>query len=393
MNTGLLTAFGGGLLVVSDILYFALCIIGKKNMQEATTEHRFISRPDLIDFIRKALHSAGHIVLGGQSGMGKSQLLHEFVSDSYTGKSSTVLHIDLTDVVHESDLLIAIAGECIRHVDTSQVKVMKEFANAFTYLRPVVRYDGFSQAPKVDFSIDDDVRYEVALDQLFGYAGRMPNLKLVTIEHLERIHDDGIRSAFKEALLRNVKCKTILTVDDGIQRDRLRMGEIWPFDKQTPCVRVDAPEEHLLLQEIQKQMNGARKKIDQAASERLIEWSRGEVDALSQAIGKLIESPRKQIDEWTVEAELQQILQERAPFFRTYRDLLTRNQWMLLRGIARERGAIKVMGSAFVRKYALGTPSSVQTALAALQEKDLVYEAGGRWWLYDTLLSRWLEQH
>lgn len=362
-------------------------------MQEATTEHRFISRPDLIDFIRKALHSAGHIVLSGQSGMGKSQLLHEFVSDSYTGKSSTVLHIDLTDVVHESDLLIAIAGECIRHVDTSQVKVMKEFANAFTYLRPVVRYDGFSQAPTVDFSIDDDVRYEVALDQLFGYAGRMPNLKLVTIEHLERIHDDGIRSAFKEALLRNVKCKTILTVDDGIQRDRLRMGEIWPFDKQTPCVRVDAPEEHLLLQEIQKQLNGARKKIDQAASERLIEWSRGEVDALSQAIGKLIESPRKQIDEWTVEAELQQILQERAPFFRTYRDLLTRNQWMLLRGIARERGAIKVMGSAFVRKYALGTPSSVQTALAALQEKDLVYEAGGRWWLYDTLLSRWLEQH
>jgi hypothetical protein len=362
-------------------------------MQETTTAHGLIPRPDLVDSIRKGLQTAGQIVLSGQRGMGKTHLLREFVSEAYTGKAITVLHIDLTDVVHESDLLIAIAGECIKHVDTGQVKVMKEFANAFTYLRPVVRYDGFSQAPTVDFSIDDDVRYEVALDQLFGYAGRLPNLKLLTVEHLERIYDDGIRSAFKEALLRNIKCKIILAINDGSQRDRLLKEKSWPFDMQTSCIRIEEPDEHMLLKEIQRQMSGARKKIDQAASERLVEWSRAEVDALGQGLCRIIECPRKQIDEWTLETELKQILQERAPFFRTYRDLLTRNQWLLLRGIARERGAVKVMGSAFVRKYALGTPSSVQTALAALQEKDLVYETGGRWWLYDTLLSRWLEQH
>jgi GAF domain-containing protein len=108
-------------------------------------------------------------------------------------------------------------------------------------------------------------------------------------------------------------------------------------------------------------------------------------------VERLCDLPQKQVDEWALEKVLQQVLQERAPFFRAYRDLLTRNQWLLLRGIARERGAVKVMGAGFVRKYGLGTPSSVQTALAALQEKDLVYEAEGRWWLYDVLLSRWLE--
>ncbi|MFM9008695.1 MAG: hypothetical protein ACKORE_08940 [Bacteroidota bacterium] len=347
----------------------------------------------MVDSIRRGLQTFGQIVLSGPRGMGKSLLLREFVSEVYSAKSGTVLHIDLTDVVHESDLLIAIAGECIKHVDTGQVKVMKEFANAFTYLRPVVRYDGFSQAPTVDFSIDDDVRYEVALDQLFGYAARLPNLKLVMVEHLERIVDEDIRSALRESLLRNVKCKIIFAINDGIQSDRLRSGESWPFDKQTLCIRVDSQEEDALIQEIQQQMNTAKKKMDQAASERLMEWSRGEVDALSQGLVRILEGPRKHIDEWTLETELQQILQERAPFFRTYRDLLTRNQWLLLRGIARERGAVTVMGSSFVRKYALGTPSSVQTALAALQEKDLVYENGGRWWLYDTLLSRWLEKH
>jgi hypothetical protein len=50
-----------------------------------------------------------------------------------------------------------------------------------------------------------------------------------------------------------------------------------------------------------------------------------------------------------------------------------------------------VMGAEFVRRYDLGTPSSVQTALLALQEKELVYEEDGRWWLQDVFLSRWLE--
>ena len=84
-------------------------------------------------------------------------------------------------------------------------------------------------------------------------------------------------------------------------------------------------------------------------------------------------------------------LQSQRDIFHTYRRLMTSNQWLLLRGIARERGAKLVMGGEFVRKYGLGSPSSVQTALDALYDKELIYEEDGRLFSEDVALSRWLE--
>ena len=350
-----------------------------------------INRPLLLDSVRKALQSSQFVLLSGKRGMGKTVLVKQFTEELFGSKSLPVLFLDLTDVMVEVDLVRELARACTSHLDTGQVKVMKDFASAFTYLRPVVRYDGFSSNPTVEFSLDEDIRYDITIDQLFGYASRVVNPKLLVIEHIERIVEPALRDAFRDSIQKNMRCKVMLTTSDGQLSATMSANGTWPFDSQTQQVRVDPIEEQQFANDLQEVMSRHRKKLESAAAERLIEWSRGEMGSALLVIERLCDLPQKQVDEWALEKVIQLVLQERAPFFRAYRDLLTRNQWLLLRGIARERGAVKVMGAGFVRKYGLGTPSSVQTALAALQEKDLVYEEEGRWWLYDVLLSRWLE--
>ena len=85
-------------------------------------------------------------------------------------------------------------------------------------------------------------------------------------------------------------------------------------------------------------------------------------------------------------------MQENKSVYFNYRKLLTSNQWNLLNGIAKEKGAKKVMSGEFIKRYNLGTPSSVQTSLLAMQEKEMVFEEEGRWYVYDVFLSRWLEE-
>ncbi|MBK7964414.1 MAG: hypothetical protein IPK10_03285 [Bacteroidetes bacterium] len=77
----------------------------------------------------------------------------------------------------------------------------------------------------------------------------------------------------------------------------------------------------------------------------------------------------KNPDEWYVERLFQEILQENKAVYYNYRKLLTTNQWNLLNGIAKEKGAKKVMSGEFIKLYDLGSASSIQTALLALQEK------------------------
>jgi hypothetical protein len=92
-----------------------------------------------------------------------------------------------------------------------------------------------------------------------------------------------------------------------------------------------------------------------------------------------------------VERMMAEILKENEAVYYAYRNLLTVNQWELLKGIAKDKGARQVLSADFIRKNNLGSTSSVQTALAALFEKELIYVEEGRFYVYDVFLSRWLE--
>ena len=65
----------------------------------------------------------------------------------------------------------------------------------------------------------------------------------------------------------------------------------------------------------------------------------------------------------------------------------------LLKAIAKEGSVIQPTSKDFMLNYGLGTASSIQTALQALMDKELVFEEQGKYALNDIFLSRWLERY
>ena len=65
-----------------------------------------------------------------------------------------------------------------------------------------------------------------------------------------------------------------------------------------------------------------------------------------------------------------EILLEREGMFYNYRNLLTEFQFILLKSIAKEKRINQPYVKEFLRKYNLGTPSTVATALKALLKKN-----------------------
>jgi hypothetical protein len=73
---------------------------------------------------------------------------------------------------------------------------------------------------------------------------------------------------------------------------------------------------------------------------------------------------------------------------------LTMNQQRVLLGLAQESGDVQPFSSEFVRRYQLGSPSSVQRAVEALMEKDLIDRDNGSFVVLDRFFQRWvLRQH
>lgn len=79
----------------------------------------------------------------------------------------------------------------------------------------------------------------------------------------------------------------------------------------------------------------------------------------------------------------------------TYEDLmyqLPEKQNIVLRAISREGKATQIASGAFVKKHALVSVSSVNSAVRALMDKDLVSQDKGCYQVYDKFLSLWLNR-
>ncbi len=71
---------------------------------------------------------------------------------------------------------------------------------------------------------------------------------------------------------------------------------------------------------------------------------------------------------------------------------LTINQKALLLAMARSGKDLQPTSSDFIKKNKLSAASTVQRSLAALQEKDIVTNVNGKYFIYDFFLNEWIKK-
>ena len=79
----------------------------------------------------------------------------------------------------------------------------------------------------------------------------------------------------------------------------------------------------------------------------------------------------------------------------TYQDLLARlsaKQKALLIALAHAGKDVQPTSGKFIKKYHLSSASAVQRSLSALQEKDIITNSSGKYYIYDYFLYYWLSR-
>ena len=79
----------------------------------------------------------------------------------------------------------------------------------------------------------------------------------------------------------------------------------------------------------------------------------------------------------------------------TYQDLMARlsaKQKVLLIALAHSGRDAQPTSGAFIKKYHLTSASAVQRSLSALQDKDIITNSNGQYYIYDYFLFFWLNK-
>lgn len=354
----------------------------------------FCNRKMETEKINDAVKNGRNITLTALRRMGKTGLIQHVFHHFQNKKGVRTFYIDLYPTTSQYDLVRLLAKHTLGKLDSNPVKLIRELGNFFTHLRPVIQYDAVTGAPAIEFTLDTQYQPEHSLDQVFAYLERQSGQIIIAFDEFQQIAEYKEKNT--EALLRTFtqRSKNIRFIFSGSHTSILQAmfrSHSRPFYQSTDMMHLEPIEHEEYKDFIIEKFAEGKRKLNPELADHILDWTRHHTYYVQLLCNRLYSKNAKQPDEWFLERVMHELLKENQPVYYSYRKLLTENQWSLIKGIAKENGAKHVMSGDFIRKHDLGSASSIQTALAAILDKEMVYEEEGRYFVYDVLLSRWLE--
>jgi len=263
----------------------------------------------------------------------------------------------------------------------------------FSGLRPTITYDSLTGEPKINFEIGSLQDAKVSLKQIIDYLEKQNKNIVIAIDEFQQILKYPEKNV--EALLRKhiQKTKNISFIFAGSQKHMLISmfrDHSRPFYQSSELMNLDKIEFNKYKNFIIKKFNSGNKLIGKTDVDYILEWTKRHTFYTQFVCNKLYSLNINKINLSIIQKTINEILEENKVVFHNYKNLLSANQWKLLKAIAKEDSVKHITAKEFMHKYNLGTPSSINSSLKVLIDKEMVYKENEKYQVTDLFLSRWL---
>jgi len=265
-------------------------------------------------------------------------------------------------------------------------------------LRPVISFDALSGEPQVSFNVQPK-ESEHQIEVLFSFLEKQEKRILFAIDEFQQILNYPEKNI--EAWLRKIiqQLKNVVFIFSGSQQHL--MNEMFanpakPFYRSTVFLKLDklgfAQYQNFILEKF----SGSNKKIELETITEILHWTGIHTYYVQLLCNRVFINSGDEITSETWRQEAIKILNEYEYVFFGYRDLLTKQQWNLLKSIAHEERVFAITSKDFIQKYKLGSPSTVNRSVISLLQKELIFsqynEEGKMYYsVYDVFFQRWIQ--
>ena len=167
-----------------------------------------------------------------------------------------------------------------------------------------------------------------------------------------------------------------------------------PFYQSTQLMELGKIDKAEYCSFIREKFLSGHINIDEKTTEKILELTRSHTYYVQYLCNRLYEinaGTGNRIDDKKVTEVLITILRENESYYYGYRNLLTEQQYTLLKAIGKQDGVSQPSSKEFITKYKLGTTSTVSAAIKSLLNKELIFRENGTYQVYDVFFSLWLK--
>ena len=355
----------------------------------------FCDRKKETKLITSTLYNGRNITLISPRRLGKTGLswntFHHIQTDN---KDAICIYIDIFPTKNQHEM-VNMLGSAVFNAAMSKGKVFgRKILDVLGALRPVVGIDSLTGMPNVTVNIDP-AQAEMSIKSIFSHLNRIEKEVFIAIDEFQQI--TNYPETGTEAMLRShiQFLQNIHFIFSGSKQHL--MSEMFvspkrPFYQSTDIMNLMPLEENTYYEFANGFFKDKGGVLNEEVFHELYTTFDGYTWYIQSVLNRLYENYRKVESVEQLRGTILAITESKAPQYESLAQLLTENQFALLKAIAKDGIATEPTGKEFLKKHNLSSASSMKTALESLSDKELIYKQNNGYIVYDRFLGIWLSR-
>jgi len=352
----------------------------------------FCDREDETERLINSIRNSRNITLISERRLGKTGLLKH--AETQIEKETVFIYIDLYATLHLLDFIFLLSNAVLKNLEPFSEKVIKKITGFFGALMPKFTFDPQTGAPGIEFTITSKNNADLTVTMLFEYIRQSGKKVIVAFDEFQQILKYPEKNM--EALLRTEiqKDATTCFIFCGSQTHLLiSMFNDYarPFYQSTEILFLDKIDKDKYAKFIVAHFGKINTKISIETAKFIYELNHGITYNVQYMCNKLYSLNPEVVSPELATELINEITTENEIVYYNYRELLTELQYNILKAVAKEEAVEKPFSNSFIKKYKLGSTSSVKSGIDTLVNKGiLIYNQKLR--VTDLYFSLWLKK-
>lgn len=165
-----------------------------------------------------------------------------------------------------------------------------------------------------------------------------------------------------------------------------------PFYQSTVSMGLEPLQEEIYYDFARRFFEAKKGSFSQEMFHDVYKQFNGVTRSVQLILNKLYETEKNVCREAQVNEAILHIVNQSSMQYEELMNILTDNQQLLMKAIAKEGCVARPQGDEFIKRYSLPSASSVKTALDVLLDKDLAFRTEMGYIVYDHFFAVWLKR-
>lgn len=342
-----------------------------------------------------AIMNRRNIVIVSPRRMGKTGLIEHCFHQKEVQKSTYTFFIDIYATGSLKELVFIMSKQIFNTLTPKGKKFVEQFFSVISSLRPAFKLDPFTGQPVFDIGLGEIRQPLLSLEEIFLYLESADKPCVVAIDEFQQI--TKYPESNVEALLRTYtqKCKNTTFIFSGSQRHMMQnifFSASRPFYQSASFLNLAPIEVKAYRQFVHKHFSRGGLKIADECIGRIYELFEGHTWYMQMVLNRLYEytEPGEEMSIFLANKVLQMTIDTNKTVYQNMLSMIPERQKEVLIAIAKEGRAVELTSADFVKKHALQSASSVQSAIRQLLDKEFITRDEATYQVYDRFFGLWL---